>query len=106
VFCALRADGAPSLERLAFFTLPEAADEADRPGHLQGSPEAAIDVIERFAEADRARAEAALDCYVTYQDVVEEHDPLGTVGDGVRFELFQETHAPPLDGLTAGLDGG
>jgi LmbE family N-acetylglucosaminyl deacetylase len=103
VFCALRADGAPSLQRLAFFTLSEAGAGADRPDHLQGSPEAAIDVIERFVDADRARAESALDCYVTYQDVVEEHDPLGTVADGVRFELFQETHTPPLDTLTAGL---
>jgi LmbE family N-acetylglucosaminyl deacetylase len=103
VFCALRAGGASSLQRLAFFTLPETADGADRPGHLQGSPEAAIDVIEPFSEGDRLQAEAALDCYVTYQDVVEEHDPLGTVADGVRFELFQEMHTPPLDALTAGL---
>ena len=106
VFCALRAGGASSLQRLAFFTLPEATDDADRPAHLHGSPDAAIDVIEQFSDADRARAEAALDCYVTYQDVVEAHDPLGTVADGVRFELFQETHAPPLDTLAAGLDGG
>ena len=104
VFCALQKDGVDALARLAFFTLPEMSDGAGRPGHLQGSPETAIDVIEQFSEEDRARAEAALDCYVTYQDVVEEHDPLATVADGVRFELFQETHAPPLDRLAAGLE--
>jgi len=103
VFCGLRADGALSLQRLAFFTLLEAADGAGRPNHLQGSPEAAIDVMERFVDADRARAEEALNCYVTYQDVIEEHTPLSTVADGVRFEVFQETHTPPLDTLTAGL---
>jgi LmbE family N-acetylglucosaminyl deacetylase len=105
VVCGLRANGMDTLARLAFFTLP-ASDSASRPGHLQGSPDAAIDVIERFSRSDRMRAQAALDCYVTYQDIVEEHDPLSTVADGVCFELFQETHAPPLDRLVAGLDEG
>lgn len=103
VFCAQQADGAAPLQRLAFFTLPEEG-EPGRPPHLQGSPAAAIDVVERFDADDLARAHAALDCYVTYQDVVAEHDPLRSVADGIRFELFQETHAPPLDALAAGLD--
>jgi len=98
VFCALRAEGMASLQRLAFFTLP-AEGEAGRPAHLQGSPQAAIDVIEPFADADLARAHAALDCYATYQDVIEEHQPLDSVASGIHFELFQEDHTPPLDAL-------
>lgn len=102
VFCALRAEGAEYLQRLAFFTLPEDG-ETERPGHLKGSPDAAIDVIETFSDDDLARARAALDCYVTYRDVIEEHQPLRTVADGVRFELFQETHDPLLGAVTDAL---
>jgi len=103
VFCALRAEGGTSLQRLAFFTLP-AEGEAERPAHLQGSPAAAIDVVESFADEDLTRAHAALDCYATYQDVIEEHQPLQSVAGGIHFELFQEAHAPPLDALAAGLE--
>lgn len=102
VFCALRDEGADRLRRLAFFTLPEDGN-AERPDHLQGSPEAAIDVVEAFDADDLARARKALDCYVTYQDIVEAHQPLRAVADGVCFELFQETHQPPLGELTAAL---
>lgn len=102
VFCALRADGIAYLQRLAFFTLPEEG-EAERPAHLQGSPAEAIDVIEAFSEEDLVRARSALDCYTTYQDVIEAHRPLESVAEGVHFELFQEAHTPPLDALAAGL---
>lgn len=102
VFCAQRDAAGSALERLAFFTLSE--DVPDRPAHLQTSPDAAIDVVAPFSDEDHARAQAALDCYVTYQDVVEEHQPLRSVAQGVCFELFQETHAPPLGALTAGLE--
>jgi LmbE family N-acetylglucosaminyl deacetylase len=101
VFCALHAGENSFLQRLAFFTLPEEG-EADRPAHLQGSPQDAIDVVESFTDDDFARARAALDCYVTYRDVIEEHEPLQSVAAGVCFELFQETHAPPLEALAAG----
>lgn len=101
-FCALRADGADHLQRLAFFTLPEDG-ASERPAHLQGSPEAAIDVVETFDADDLARARAALDCYVTYREVIEEHQPLRVVSDGVCFELFQEAHDPPLGGLVDAL---
>ena len=102
-FCARRAnEEAGDLQRLAFFTLPEEDD--DRPEHLQGSPAEAIDVVDVFRDEDLVRAHDALDCYVTYQEVIEAHRPLRAVADGICFELFQEQHIPPLDALTAGLD--
>lgn len=103
VFCALRADSASYLERLAFFTLPEEG-RADRPPHLKGSPQEAIDCIVRFEEGDLRKASAALDCYETYQDVIRKHDPLAQVAEGVHFELFGEDHPTPLGSLFEGLD--
>lgn len=102
-YCALRAESVDHLQRLAFFTIPE-EDDADRPAHLKGSPNEAIDVVEMFSADDLARARTALDSYATYRDVIEEHQPLRAVANGVCFELFQEDHQPRLDALVAGLD--
>jgi LmbE family N-acetylglucosaminyl deacetylase len=104
VVCARRAEGAAGPRRLAFFTLPPPGDDADRPGHLQHSPADRIDCVVPVAEADLRTARAALDCYVTYRPVIEEHEPLRTVADGVAFELFGEAHTPRLSRLTEGLD--
>lgn len=98
VFCALRAQATTFLKRLAFFTLSEAGGTG-RPDHLKSSPPEAIDCIVPFDEEDRRQAEAALDCYETYQEVIERHRPLDHVGDGICFELFQEAFSPPLEDL-------
>lgn len=104
VFCAMR-DAEASPRRLAFFTLPPPEEGANRPSHLRHSPEEAIDVAVTFDEEDLRAAERALDCYETYQDVIEEHDPLSAVKKrGVCFECFQEAFDPPLRGLTARLE--
>ena len=104
VACALRADGAAHPQRLAFFTLPPPSDNADRPGHLQHSPEALIDCVESVSDADIDTAREALYCYETYRPVIEEQQPLRSVGNRIRFELFGETHTPPLSSLTDTLD--
>ncbi len=97
-YCALHGEGASSLRRLAFFTLPE-ENETGRPEHLKGSPAEAVDVVVPFTGEDRAQGEAGLACYETYRDVIEEHRPLDHLGGGVRFELFQEDFDPPLKDL-------
>ena len=103
VYCTLKARNAAYLKRLAFFTLSEGSP-ATRPAHLRGSPPEVIDCIVRFDAADRAKGEAALACYRTYQTVVQEHDPMTTVAEGVCFELFGEQHDPPLGDLCEGLE--
>lgn len=103
VYCALRREGSPFPRRLALFTLRARAD-GPRPAHLKGSPDGAIGAAVSFTDADLARGRAALDCYVTYRDVIVEHQPLDHIGDRVCFELFGERHDPPLDDLFAGLD--
>ena len=102
IYCALRADGAGYLRRLAFFTLPE-ENTSGRPAHLKGSPPEAIDSIVPFSDDDRARAEAALACYETYRDVIEQHQPLRHVAGGIHFSFFREHHPLPLDDVFEAL---
>lgn len=99
VFCATRAEGRSRPKRLAFFTLSASGDDEDRPEHLTGSPDEAIGCVVVPTEEDLKRGEAALDCYKTYQDLIEKHQPLKQVAGGVCFELFQEAPAERLDDL-------
>ena len=103
VFCAERDRTAPAQtpKRLALFTL--VAPVEGGPDHLRGSAPERIGCVEPFAPEDREAAEAALACYETYREVVERHNPLQQVTDGVAFELFHERHRPPLSDLTAHL---
>jgi len=103
VVCALRRDGVAYPKRLAFFTLPPAPSDADRPEHLQHSPPTLIDCRMPVSEADLDAGREALDCYVTYRPVVEAHQPLRSVQDGVSFELFGEHHEPVLSSLLDAL---
>lgn len=100
-FCALRDDGASYLQRLAFYALPPEADPeaCPSPAHLTSAKD--IDIVVELERQDLERAEAALDCYVTYRDVIEENDPLGNVErHGVCFEAFQASPRPRLGALT------
>jgi LmbE family N-acetylglucosaminyl deacetylase len=104
VVCALRRDGVSYPKRLAFFTLPPAPEDADRPAHLRHSPAPLIDCVVPVSADDLEAGREALDCYVTYRPVVEEHRPLRSVEDGVSFELFGESHDPRLSDLLEALD--
>lgn len=103
VACALRKDGASVPRRLAFYTLPPAPDDADRPSHLRHSPSDLIDCALPVQETDLQTAREALYRYETYRPVIEEHRPLETIGDRITFELFGETHDPPLSSLLENL---
>ena len=89
-----------SPRRLAFFALQESVLE-DAPDGFHGVGR--TDAVVPFTDADLEAARAALDCYETYQSVVEAQDPLHLVRDGVAFDLYQESHDPPLDSLTDDL---
>lgn len=104
VASALRQDGAPHPQRLAFFTLPPAPEDSARPSHLQHSPEALIDCVVPVNDTDLDTARQALDCYVTYRPVIEEQQPLRSVEDGVAFEFFGETYEDRHTSILADLD--
>jgi LmbE family N-acetylglucosaminyl deacetylase len=97
--CALRKDGAAHPRRLAFYTLPPAPDDADRPAHLSHSPPDLIDCQLPLQDEDLDTGREALACYETYRPVIEKHRPLDAIGDHLSFELFAEAHDPPLSSL-------
>ncbi|MFQ5568764.1 MAG: PIG-L deacetylase family protein [Rhodothermales bacterium] len=102
VYRTLKKVSAPFLQRLAFYTLPE-ENRTGRSDHLMGSPPEDIHCIVPIADDDLARGHAALECYTTYRDVIEEQQPLKTLADGICFSFYEETYLPPLDDLCAGL---
>lgn len=104
VFCELR-DEEPGLapRRLALFTLAEAEEADDGPFGLSTSPAEDIDVAETVSEEDVRTARAALECHRSYQDVIERAAPLERTGTTLYFELFRESHHPPLPSIVSGL---
>lgn len=105
LFCRLRDEGPEAPRRLALFTLADWPDDGERPVPLRRSKPEEIGVLETFSEADLARGHAALACYETYRETIEEHRPLEQVARGVPFELFGETPEEPLASLFENLPG-
>jgi hypothetical protein len=89
-----------SLKRLAFWTIrAEEAAEASELFHLTGSKAEDIDVVMTVDEVDVEKQRQALDCYVTYQQTIEEAGARRNIPREAVYEIYQEQHDPPLDGL-------
>ncbi len=100
LYCHLRRQGSGHApRRLALFTLVDGELE-DAPPHLRGSKLEDIGVRETFTPRDLEAGKAALACYETYRETVEEHKPLDRVVDGVAFELFGERFEQTLSSIT------
>ena len=54
-------------------------------------------------EVDVEKQQQALDCYVTYQQTIEESGMKRNIPREAVFELYQEAHNPLLEGLCDGL---
>jgi LmbE family N-acetylglucosaminyl deacetylase len=103
-FCALRDDDVCYLQRLALYALPPEADPDACPSPACLTSTEDIDIVVEFEREDLECAQAALDCYITYRDVIEENRPLRNVErHGVCFEAFQTSPRPRLRNLTAAL---
>ncbi len=103
VFVEMKPDH-PYLKRLALVTLPEAVAAESTFFHLNGSKPEEIDCVETVEEEDRQRAFQALDCYVTFQETIENSGIKDKMTNQWAFEIYQEDHDPPLDDLFADLD--
>jgi LmbE family N-acetylglucosaminyl deacetylase len=105
-YVELRDEHPDWLRRLALFTVnrDDPALKAS-PFGLRGSKPEDIDCVVRGDEEDVAALHRALDCYVTYQRSIEESGVREIVGRDTSFEIFGETHRPPLSSLDEGLDG-
>lgn len=101
VVCSLKAKETPYPQRLAFFTFPPPSDELDPPEEIQHSPPDRIDCVCSVRQSDLEQGRKALEHYVTYSP--EEHRPLQFFAPGLPFEVFRETHEPPLSSLRASL---
>lgn len=91
------------LRRLAFYTIPQEAAAASPHFPLRGTAAEEIGCRMTVDEADVERTQQALDCYVTYQQVIAESGIRDMVSRQAVFEIFRERHDPPLDDLLAGL---
>ncbi len=101
VFLELRGADHRWLQRLAFFTLAVAPPQF--PWHVNVTAAAEIDCIVQATDADMECFHQALDCYVTYADVIADTGIHQVFDRDVHFELFREDHKPPLGDLCDGV---
>ncbi len=100
-WCAMKRRGeAPA--RLAFYTH---RGEVNRDGKftLQTSSDEEIDCITRCSEEDMEAFHKALDCYETYEEVIEQSGVRKVVTGEVPFEFFQEVLDEFASDVTEGL---
>lgn len=88
--------------RLAFFTI---SDDHTKDTHfsLKASDPTLIDCEVPVKDEDQAKMKAALDCYKTYQEVIDDTGVKNSFGDKVSFELYGEDFNPPLKSLSGQL---
>lgn len=99
IYCAMKEEGNSYPKRLAFFT-HYAEEEVESKFNLKSSSREEIDCWVETDETDRKKFLQALDCYETYQQVIEESGVKDAVGSRVPFEIFREDFDPPLKNLT------
>lgn len=102
VYCQMKDEGHDYLKRLAFFT-HYSEEEVESKFNLKSSKLEEIDCFVKANDEDIQKFRDALDCYETYQQVIEDSGVKRTVTGKVPFEFFQEDFDPPLDDLTAEL---
>ena len=88
----------PTLKRLAFYTLSE-EEAVDGFFRLNSSTPLEIDCVIEVGDDDIAKNLDALDCYVTFQETIENTGIRDKLGQKTFFEIFQENHDPPLRDL-------
>ena len=103
VFVELRGKKAPYLKRLAFVTLTEEDAQKSQYFHLSGSTPEEIDCVVEVETNDIDRWYKALDCYVTFQKIIERSGVKNHIHPQAVFEIFQENYDPPLSDLLAEL---
>jgi LmbE family N-acetylglucosaminyl deacetylase len=88
------------LRRLAFGTLnAEQAEEATAVFPLSSSTPGEIDCWIAVEEQDVDACRRALDCYVTFRETIERTGIKNHLFSNVPFEIFGESHDPPLADL-------
>jgi LmbE family N-acetylglucosaminyl deacetylase len=91
------------LQRLAFFTITEEDAAKSKHHRLNHSKPEEIDCVFEVDQVDVDLGCQALDCYVTYQDAIEQTGIKDQIHSPVAFEIYRERHDPPLGGLFDGI---
>jgi hypothetical protein len=94
------------LKRLAFWTIREEGTDQSELFHLTGSKAEDIDVVMTVDEVDVENQRQALDCYVTYQQTIEQAGARRNIPREAVFEIYQEAHEPRLSSLFEELTEG
>lgn len=103
VYCDMKREGKTYPRRLALYTHYN-EDESSGKFDLKSSKQEDIDCWVEANDDDYQKFLDALDCYETYQQVIEDSNVKGEVGDRVPFEIFQENFDPPLSDLGEQLE--
>lgn len=98
VFCDMQRADKAYPKRLAFYT-HFSENTGDGKFELQSSKQEDIDCWVEANDNDYQKFLDALDCYETYQQVIEDSNVKEEVGYSVPFEIFQEDFDPPLDDI-------
>lgn len=102
-YCELRAEGHDYPKRLAFFT-HYSEEEVESKFDLKSSELDEIDCWVEANDEDMEKFRSALDCYETYQQVIEESGVKQAVTGKVPFEFFGEELDSKVSSLTEGLE--
>ncbi|MDX1591073.1 MAG: PIG-L family deacetylase [Balneolaceae bacterium] len=102
VFCSLRAKDSDFPKRLALFTR---MGEVVKDGkfRLEASSDEEIDFVEMCNDTDMQKFRDALDCYETYQQVIEDSKVKEVTTKEVPFEIFGEEINGRLTSISDGL---
>jgi len=104
VYCDLKRKDTNYPKRLAFFTHYN-EQEGEGKFNLTSSDEEDIDCWVEASDEDFQLFYDALDCYETYQQVIEDSNVKEEISKRIPFEIFQENFDQPLSDIGAKLDG-
>lgn len=104
VYCDMKREGKSYPRRLALFT-HYSEKEGEGKFSLTSSKPEDIDCWVEADDEDYQKFENALDCYETYQQVIEDSNVKEEVGYRIPFEIFQEDFDPPLEDICDRLEG-
>lgn len=103
VYCEMKEIGYSYPQRLALFT-HYSKEPVESKFDLKSSKLDDIDCVMETDNEDMEKFRDALNCYETYQQVIEESGVKEAVTGKVPFEFFQEDFNPPLKSLTEKLE--
>lgn len=89
VFCTMKRENADFPRRLAFFTRQGEVNVKGK-FRLEVSADDEIDFIEQCNSSDMENFEHALDCYETYQQIIQDSNVKKVTTKEVPFEFFRE----------------